>query len=93
MNNNAPFDQRKYRQSALVRVTADALAFYLTLSLGVGATDGWFPDGEGGKPWLDNSLSAMSDFWNAKNRWWNAWPSDSKIRGFAIKSVKMWKTC
>lgn len=69
------------------------LAFYLTLSLGVGGIDGWFPDGEGGKPWLDNSLSAMSDFWNAKNRWWNAWPSDPKVRGFAIKSVKMWKTC
>lgn len=69
------------------------IAFYLSLSLAVGATDGWFPDGEGGKPWLDNSLSAMSDFWNAKNRWWSNWPSDPKTRGFAIKSVKMWKTC
>jgi len=76
-NNVAPFDQ----------------PFYLVLDLAVGATNGWFPDGEGGKPWIDDSGTAMSDFWIAKDRWWNAWSSDPKVRGFAIKSVKMWKTC
>lgn len=70
-----------------------ASAFYLTLSLGVGSTDGWFPDGEGGKPWLDDSGTAASDFWIAKDKWWNNWSSDPTVRGFAIKSVKMWKTC
>lgn len=65
--------------------------FYLVLDLAVGGIDGWFPDGEGQKPWLDTSLSAMSDFWNARSRWWNNWPQDPKTRGFAIKSVKMWE--
>jgi hypothetical protein len=69
------------------------LAFYLILSLGVGSTDGWFPDGEGGKPWIDDSGTAMSDFWIAKDKWWNNWSSDPTVRGFAIKSVNMWKTC
>ena len=35
----APFDQ----------------SFYLILDLAVGGTSGWFPDGVGGKPWLDGS--------------------------------------
>lgn len=72
---------------------ANPSAFYLVLSLAVGATNGWFPDGEGGKPWIDNSGTAMSDFWAAKDRWWNSWSTDPKVRGFAIDSVKMWKTC
>ena len=63
------------------------------MDLSVGATDGWFPDGEGGKPWLDNSGTSMSDFWLSKDKWWNNWSSDPKVRGFAIDSVKMWKTC
>ena len=40
----APFDQ----------------AFYLGLHVGVGGTNGWFPDGVGDKPWLDGSLSKSS---------------------------------
>jgi len=76
-NNVAPFDQ----------------PFYLVIDLAVGGLDGWFPDGEGGKPWLDNSPSAMSDFWIAKDKWWNNWPREPTERGFAIDSVKMWKTC
>ena len=31
-------------------------AFYLILNVAVGGTSGWFPDGFGGKPWLDGSL-------------------------------------
>lgn len=40
--NSAPFDQ----------------SFYLIMNVAVGGTNGWFPDGAGGKPWLDGSLSA-----------------------------------
>ncbi|TEB25062.1 concanavalin A-like lectin/glucanase [Coprinellus micaceus] len=40
---NAPFDQ----------------PFYLIINLAAGGTSGWFPDGKGGKPWYDGSLSAM----------------------------------
>ncbi|RXK40041.1 hypothetical protein M231_02681 [Tremella mesenterica] len=77
-NKVAPFDQ----------------PFYLVLSLGVGGTDGWFPDGEGGKPWLDDSGTSMSDFWLAKGKWWaQNWSSDPTVRGFGIDSVKMWQVC
>ncbi|WVQ96527.1 hypothetical protein IAU59_003632 [Kwoniella sp. CBS 9459] len=73
--NVAPFDQ----------------PFYLMIDLAVGSQDGWFPDGEGGKPWIDQSGSAMSDFWLAKSRWWDSsWSPDPTVRGFAIESVKMW---
>jgi hypothetical protein len=37
--NAAPFDQE----------------FYLIMNVAVGGTNGWFPDGAGGKPWLDQS--------------------------------------
>jgi beta-glucanase (GH16 family) len=46
--NNAPFDQ----------------SFYLILNVAVGAQNGWFFDGEGGKPWVDGSDFAARDFWN-----------------------------
>ncbi|RSH92499.1 hypothetical protein EHS25_008915 [Saitozyma podzolica] len=50
-SNAAPFDQ----------------AFYLILDVAVGGTNGFFPDNVGGKPWVDSSLTAMSDFWSAKD--------------------------
>lgn len=71
--NVAPFDQE----------------FYLILNLAVGGTNGWFPDSVGGKPWIDDSLSAMSDFWLAKDKWYSTWPEDKSKRGLAIKRVKM----
>jgi hypothetical protein len=42
--NAAPFDQ----------------PFYLSLDVAAGATNGWFPDSVGGKPWLDNSAGEAS---------------------------------
>ncbi|OXG50849.1 hypothetical protein J010_02706 [Cryptococcus neoformans] len=60
----APFDQ----------------ASYLVIDLAVGAMDGWFPDGKGGKPLTDDSASAMSDFWEAESKWWRAsWSSDPTV--------------
>jgi hypothetical protein len=53
----APFDQK----------------FYLILDLAVGGTSGWFPDGKGGKPWFDGSLTAMRDFAKAKDKWYATW--------------------
>jgi beta-glucanase (GH16 family) len=44
---NAPFDQK----------------FYLILNVAVGAQNGWFWDGKGGKPWVDGSDFAARDFW------------------------------
>ncbi|KAJ7058149.1 glycoside hydrolase family 16 protein [Mycena amicta] len=74
---NSPFDQ----------------PFYLIIDLAVGGTSGWFPDKVGGKPWLDQSTTAMYDFWQAKNTWYSTWPQDAADGAFRIDSVKMWKKC
>jgi hypothetical protein len=42
--NAAPFDQD----------------FYLIMNVAVGGTNGWFPDGQGDKPWLNHAGSASS---------------------------------
>ncbi|KAJ3758154.1 GH16 beta-1,3-glucan recognition protein [Lentinula raphanica] len=72
----APFDQR----------------FYLILDVGVGGTNGWFPDGPE-KPWLDGSLTAMRDFLEAQNEWYPTWPTNPDDRAFVIDSVKMYEQC
>jgi len=75
--NSAPFDQ----------------PFYLILSLSAGGTDGIFPDNVGGKPWLDDSNTAMREFALAQDQWYPTWPANLEERGLAIDYVKMWKTC
>ena len=74
---SAPFDQ----------------SFYLILNVAVGSTNGWFPDGAGGKPWLDGSASAMSDFIKNKDKWLPTWPEKDEDRAMVIDSVKMWQLC
>ncbi|KAJ4002310.1 GH16 beta-1,3-glucan recognition protein [Lentinula boryana] len=65
--NAAPFDQR----------------FYLILDVGVGGTNGWFPDGPE-KPWLDGSLTAMRDFLEAQDQWYPTWPTNPDERAFVM---------
>ncbi|KAJ6551522.1 concanavalin A-like lectin/glucanase domain-containing protein [Mycena capillaripes] len=74
-NINSPFDK----------------PFYLIIDLAVGGTSGWFPDNVGGKPWFDGSLTAMSDFYKAKDTWYSTWPKSAADGAFRIDSVKMWK--
>ncbi|TFK97187.1 concanavalin A-like lectin/glucanase domain-containing protein [Pterulicium gracile] len=68
-------------------------SFYLILNVAVGSTNGWFPDGAGGKPWLDGSASAMSDFIKNKDKWLPTWPEAEEDRAMVIDSVKMWQLC
>ncbi|KAH7031441.1 putative gram-negative bacteria binding protein [Microdochium trichocladiopsis] len=75
-NPNAPFDQ----------------AFYLILNVAVGGTNGFFPDGYAGKPWVDKLNNSASAFWNASSAWKPTW-GDADSRGMTVKSVKMWNTC
>ncbi|KAF8525030.1 concanavalin A-like lectin/glucanase domain-containing protein [Hysterangium stoloniferum] len=75
--NNAPFDQ----------------PFYLILNVAVGGTNGWFPDGVGNKPWVDQSATAMRDFATQQQTWSKTWPQDITQRAMIIDSVKMWRTC
>lgn len=62
--------------------------FYLILNLAVGGTNGWWEDGEQGKPWVDSSETASHDFWNARDQWYPTWTDNSDMK---IKSVKMWQ--
>ncbi|KAI0791239.1 concanavalin A-like lectin/glucanase domain-containing protein [Abortiporus biennis] len=67
--------------------------FYLVMNLGVGGTNGWFPDGVGDKPWLDGSLTAMRDFAKDQDNWYSTWPKNIEDRAMVIDSVKMWQKC
>ncbi|KAI0771445.1 concanavalin A-like lectin/glucanase [Irpex lacteus] len=67
--------------------------FYLIMNVAVGGTNGWFPDGIGGKPWLDGSHVAMSTFARAQNQWYKTWPQNPKDRALVVDSVKMWQAC
>ncbi|KIY43228.1 concanavalin A-like lectin/glucanase [Fistulina hepatica ATCC 64428] len=66
--------------------------FYLILNVAVGGTTGWFPDGDGNKPWLDGSSTAMRDFTLAQDKWYGTWPQ-SDDRAMIVDSVKMWQQC
>ena len=62
--------------------------FYLILNVAVGGTNGWFEDGQSGKPWVDASPTAPRDFWNARDQWYPTWQKDGEMQ---IKSVKMFQ--
>lgn len=61
-DSNAPFDQ----------------AFYLILNVAVGGTNGWFPDGEGSKPWT-NQGNAAWDFYQSKQHSFFISSKDSQL--------------
>jgi beta-glucanase (GH16 family) len=71
---NTPFDQ----------------PFHLVINLAVGASNGFFPDNKGNKPWLDGTASAMKDFWNAYGVWGATWGA-GEDRGLTVRSVKVWQ--
>ncbi|EAW08576.1 glycosyl hydrolase family protein [Aspergillus clavatus NRRL 1] len=71
---NTPFDQ----------------PFYLILNVAVGATNGYFPDQVGSKPWMDKSDTSMRDFWMANSSWLPTW-GDTHSRAMIVKSVRMWQ--
>ena len=71
-SNAAPFDQD----------------FCLMLEVAVGATNGWFRDGQSGKPWIDASPYAKKDFWDARDQWYPTWRDRGQMK---VKSVKMWQ--
>lgn len=36
---------------------------------------------------------ALSQFYNATDKWYKTWPDEPKERGMAIKNFKMWQKC
>jgi hypothetical protein len=75
----APFDQE----------------FYLELRLGVGGTNGYFPDvavNGGGKPWMNNARSPATDFWNGRESWMKTWglEENSVSSNLQVDYVRIW---
>ncbi|KAG6830499.1 hypothetical protein H0H87_007856, partial [Tephrocybe sp. NHM501043] len=58
--------------------------FYLILNVAVGSTNGWFPEGQGNKPWLDRARNPLLDFAKAENQWYPTWPSTAAERGMVV---------
>jgi len=77
VTNAAPFDQD----------------FFLTMNVAAGGTTGWFPDGQGNKPWLNQGQAPMRDFAKASPEWYPTWPTKAEGRAMIIDYVKMWKHC
>ncbi|KAJ7909649.1 glycoside hydrolase family 16 protein [Mycena leptocephala] len=67
--------------------------FYLIMNVAVGGTNGWFPDGQGDKPWLNQAGHPMEDFIKNKNQWLPTWPENVEDRAMVVDYVKMWKHC
>lgn len=55
--------------------------FYIVMNLAVGGIS-FFPDGQGNKPWTNDSPDASGDFWNAKDQWYPTWqhPNDPQFK-------------
>jgi hypothetical protein len=66
--------------------------FYLVLNVAVGGTNGWFANGEDGKPWVDGSGQEKKDFWEARDAWLESWGEDEE-REMVVDSVKIWQQC
>jgi beta-glucanase (GH16 family) len=67
--------------------------FYLIMNVAVGGTNGWFPEAQGNKPWLDRSGTPMRDFASAEAKWYPTWPTNVQDRAMVVDYVKMWKHC
>lgn len=72
-SNAAPFDQE----------------FYFTMNLAVGGTNGYFPDGIGGKPWSDTDPHSVNSFYNNRGAWLPTWQGEGAA--MKIDSIKVWK--
>lgn len=43
------------------------------MNVAIGGTNGYFPDGQGGKPWSDTDPHSVNAFANSKGAWYNTW--------------------
>jgi hypothetical protein len=58
------------------------------LNLAVGGTNGYFPDGQGGKPWSDTDSHSVNAFYNAKGAWYPTWNGEDAA--LQIDSINVW---
>jgi beta-glucanase (GH16 family) len=62
--------------------------FYLIFNLAVGGTSGYFPEGQGGKPWSDTDPHSVNAFYNNRGAWYPSWKGEDAA--LQIDSVKVW---
>lgn len=65
--------------------------FYILLNVAAGGVNGYFPDdaeNPGGKPWLNTSPQASTDFWNGRSQWLPTWNGDDAA--MQVDYVKVW---
>jgi hypothetical protein len=62
--------------------------FYILMNVAVGGTNGYFPDGQGGKPWADADPTSTNEFYNARGAWMPTWVEQESA--MQIDSVKVW---
>ncbi|EAU80625.1 glucan 1,3-beta-glucosidase [Coprinopsis cinerea okayama7 len=67
--------------------------FFLILNVAVGGTNGWFPEAQGDKPWLNSAGNPQRDFLSAIEQWYPTWGTDVNQRAMVVDYVKMWKHC
>ncbi|KAJ7505616.1 concanavalin A-like lectin/glucanase domain-containing protein [Mycena galericulata] len=67
--------------------------FYLIMNVAVGGTNGWFPDGQGNKPWLNAAGNPPVDFMHGQKQWLPTWPENFEDRAMVVDYVRMWKHC
>jgi len=66
--------------------------FYLILNVAVGGTNGYFPDGQCGKPWNNGSSRAANEFYANKAAWYDSWDyPDTNQAAMKIDSIRVWE--
>ena len=56
-----------------------------------GGTNGYFPDGLGGKPWADASPTAAADFWAARDAWLPTWGEGGTESAMVVDWVRVYQ--
>jgi beta-glucanase (GH16 family) len=65
--------------------------FYLIMNVAAGGTNGYFPDGQCGKPWSDTDPASVNAFWNSHGAWYSTWdyPATNQA-AMKIDSIQVW---
>ena len=65
--------------------------FYLILNVAVGGTNGYFPEGQCGKPWSNYDSKAVNSFWNSWSQWYPTWNyPETNQSAMKIDYVRVW---
>eukprot|EP00475_Leptophrys_vorax_P045439 TRINITY_DN941_c0_g1_i2.p1 TRINITY_DN941_c0_g1~~TRINITY_DN941_c0_g1_i2.p1 ORF type:complete len:272 (-),score=55.99 TRINITY_DN941_c0_g1_i2:620-1435(-) len=71
---NAPFDQK----------------YYIIMNVACGGTTGYWEDSEPNKPWIDNDVHAINNFWNHRGSWYPTW--DGENSALQVDWIRVWQT-